>query len=117
MKSTLLFDFDGVIHDHSTNKWKGVDIIEGQPVEGIKEFIEELRQKFKIIIYSSRCLEDKGINAILEWIDQQGIIVDGITSKKLPYATMIIDDRGINFDGDIDKLRTNIQTFKVWTKK
>jgi 5'(3')-deoxyribonucleotidase len=93
-KKLILFDLDGVIHQHSTNNWKGIDIIEGDVVPGMKELIEELRNKYQIYIYSSRCLEAKGIKAIEKWIKEKGIVVDGITSKKLPYASIIVDDRG-----------------------
>lgn len=114
MKKTILFDFDGVIHDHSTNKWKGVTIIEGQPVAGMRETIKKLRETYKIAIFSSRCLEVGGKEAIQKWLDKNNIEIDDITDKKLSYASMIVDDRAINFDGDCDKLINNIKNFKVW---
>lgn len=114
---TILMDFDGVIHDHSANKWEGVAIIKGLPVPGMKECIEELRQNYKIIIYSSRCLEPVGIKAIENWLIKHGIIVDGITKDKLPFASIIVDDRAIQFIGNPDKLKNDIKNFEVWTKK
>lgn len=117
MKKLILIDFDGTLHDHSTNKWKGVDIISGSLVPGMKELVEDLRKEYQIYIYSSRCLYPKGVNAIKKWIKEKGIEVDGITSKKLPYASMIIDDRNIGFNGSVEQLRKDIKNFKVWTKK
>lgn len=114
---TILFDFDGVIHNHSTNDWKGIDIIEGQPVEGIKDCIKNLRKTYKIVVYSSRCIETRGIEAIRAWLESQGIEVDGITKDKLSYASMIVDDRAINFNGDCKKLIGDIENFKIWTNK
>lgn len=114
---TILMDFDGVIHDHSSNKWKAIDIIEGQPVEGIKECIKNLRATYKIVVYSSRCIEPKGIEAIKVWVDKNDIEVDGITKDKLSYASMIVDDRAINFNGDCNKLIGDIENFKIWTNK
>jgi 5'(3')-deoxyribonucleotidase len=116
-KKLILFDLDGVVHEHSTNNWKGIDVIDGNVVPGMKGLITELREKYQIYIYSSRCLENKGIKAIEKWLSKNGIVVDGITSKKLPYASIIVDDRCVNFNGSVDKLRKDIENFKVWTKK
>jgi trehalose-6-phosphatase len=116
-KKLILFDFDGVVSQYSTNNWKGIDIIEGDVVPGMKELIAELREKYQIYIYSSRCSENKGIKAIEKWLNKKGIAVDGITSKKLPYASILVDDRAINFNGSVDKLRKDIENFQVWTKK
>ena len=41
-KKTVVFDFDGVIHSY-TSGWKGIDVILDEPVKGIKEVIENLR--------------------------------------------------------------------------
>lgn len=105
---TFLMDFDGVIHDHSTNEWLGVSTIQGKPILGIKETIEKLRTKYKIVVYSSRCLYPGGAEAIQQWLSENNIIVDGITKDKLSYASIIIDDRAVNFSGDCDKLISDI---------
>lgn len=114
---TILFDFDGVIHNHSTNKWKSVNIIEGNVVAGMKDCIKKLRENYKIVIFSSRCLESGGKEAIEKWLDKNNIEVDDITDKKLSYASMIVDDRAVNFNGDVNKLISDIDKFQVWTKK
>lgn len=114
---TILLDFDGVLHDHSPLKWEGISVIKGQIVPGMKECIKELRKDYKIIIYSSRCMEPEGIKAIEKWLDQNDIIVDGITKDKLSYASIIVDDRAIQFNGSPDQLKKDIKRFKVWTKK
>ena len=80
-KKTLLFDFDGVIHSY-TSGWKGIDVIPDKPVEGIERLIKELRKEYTIKIYSTRCLEEKGINAIEEYLEKYNIVVDGITNAK-----------------------------------
>jgi hypothetical protein len=117
MKKLILMDFDGTIHSFSTNNWKGVDVIDGKVVPGMKELIKDLRKDYQVYVYSSRCLESKGIKAIEKWLKEKGIVVDGITSKKLPYASIIVDDRNIGFNGDAERLRNDIKNFKVWTKK
>jgi hypothetical protein len=114
-KKTLLFDFDGVIHSY-TSGWKGIDVIPDKPVEGIKELINELRKEYIIKIYSTRCIEEKGINAIEEYLEKHNIFVDGITKTK-EKAYLTIDDRAITFRGDCKMLVDEIKNFKVWNKK
>ena len=43
-KKIVVMDFDGVIHSYKSG-WKGVTEIPDPPVEGVKEFIEELRKE------------------------------------------------------------------------
>lgn len=43
MKKTVVFDFDGVIHSYISG-WKGIDNIPDEPVKGIKEKIERIRE-------------------------------------------------------------------------
>jgi hypothetical protein len=114
-KKTLLFDFDGVINSY-TSGWKGIDVIPDEPVTGIKELISELREEYIIKIYSTRCLEEKGIKAIEEYLDKHNIVVDGITRTK-EKAYLTIDDRAITFRGDCKTLVDEIKNFKVWNKK
>jgi hypothetical protein len=114
-KKTLLFDFDGVIHSY-TSGWKGIDVIPDGPVEGIRELIIKLREEYTVKIYSSRCLEEKGINAIEEYLVKYNIFVDGIARNK-EKAFLIIDDRAITFKGDCKSLVDEIKNFKVWNKK
>ena len=42
-KKTVVFDFDGVIHSY-TSGWQGVCLIPDEPVIGIKEAIESIRE-------------------------------------------------------------------------
>lgn len=114
---TLLFDFDGVIHNNSNCIWKSEEIIEGCPVPGIKECINKLRETYKIVIYSTRCNKIEGMKAIKQWLDENYIVVDEIVNKKLSYATCFVDDRAVNFNGNTDKLMKDIENFKVWWKK
>jgi hypothetical protein len=114
-KPIIVFDFDGVIHSYQSG-WKGINIIPDKPVEGIYEVISELRKEYKVIIVSSRCSEEIGINAIKLWLDKYSIVVDGIQKEK-PPVLITIDDRAITFDGNCNTLIDKIKGFKVWYKK
>ncbi len=114
MKKTLLFDFDGVIHSYKSG-WKGIDIIPDSPVEGIRELFIELRKKYIIKIHSSRCMDDRGVKAIEEYLKKYDIVVDGITKTK-EKAYLVIDDRAITFKGNCEELKDEIENFKVWNR-
>lgn len=113
-KHNIIFDFDGVIHSYKSG-WKGAATIVDEPVAGIKEAIEEIRKKYKVVVVSTRCYEPGGIDAIKQWLDKYGIIVDDVTAEK-PPSLVIIDDRAITFDGDSSTLLKKIESFKPWYK-
>lgn len=114
-KKTLLFDFDGVVHSYKSG-WQGIDVIPDKPVKGIKEAIESLRNDYKIIIYSSRCIKKEGIEAIKKYCKEHEIYFDDVVDKK-PPAFLTIDDRCICFKGDADTLKTKIDYFVPWIGK
>lgn len=110
---TILIDFDGVIHSYKSG-WKGITSIPDGPVFGIKEMIDELReQDYIVMIFSTRCCEEKGIEAMKGWLNQYKIKVDGFTAVKVP-AFLTIDDRAICFSGDPGKTLEEIRRFKTW---
>lgn len=113
-KRTIILDFDGVIHNY--NKWISVDVIDGRPVKGAREFINELRKKYRVVIVSTRCNSDEGQLAIRRWLNTYKIEVDLVTRNK-PPAVCIVDDRAIQFNGDFDKILKQIENFKVWWKQ
>ena len=108
-KKTILVDLDGV-----WNKYDGIydkNLI--PPIkEGAYEFLKELSNEYKIIIFTSR-------NLLLasEWVITNNLkeIISNVTNIKEP-SYLIIDDRCINFNGDFSKLKKEIYNFKVWYK-
>ena len=113
MKKTIVFDFDGVIHSY-TSGWKGIDVIPDKPTDGIKDVIDDLRNKgYEVIIVSTRCVEEKGIKAIQNYLKENDIVVDDIMAHK-PPALVYVDDRAITFDGDTSTLVEKICNFKPW---
>lgn len=111
-KKTVVFDFDGVIHSYKSG-WKGATIITDEPVEGIKETIDTLREDFKVVIVSTRCFQEGGIAAINAWLEKYKIVVDDVLGEK-PPAIVYVDDRAICFNGKTEGLVNEIKSFKNW---
>ena len=116
MSINVVFDFDGVIHSYHS-PWHGADVIPDEPVEGIKEAIEEIRNAgYNVIVVSTRSKTKHGRNAIREWLDKYGIVVDEIHSEK-PPAKVYIDDRAICFEGNANVLLDKINSFHPCNKE
>lgn len=114
-KPTIVFDFDGVIHSYFSG-WQGIDVIPDPPVDGIRETIEQLRKRYRLVVVSSRCREKKGLEATKRWLADHNIEVDDVTFEKVP-AIVYVDDRALTFDGDPEALLGKIRHFKPWHKK
>ena len=116
MKQTVVFDFDGVIHSYKSG-WIAPDIIPDEPVEKIKNAIDDIKAAgYKVVIASTRCASSEGRNAIKQWLKNNNITVDEICATK-PPAVVYIDDRAICFDGKPENLLNQIKNFKPWYQK
>lgn len=113
-KQTVVMDFDGVIHCYTT-KWQGATFIPDPPVNGIKEAINEIRKHYRIVVVSSRCSQEGGIEAIKEYLIKHKIKVDDVVAEKLP-AVVYIDDRALTFDGHPEMLLEKIKAFRPWNR-
>ena len=113
-RPTVVFDFDGVIHRYDS-KWQGHEVIPDEPVEGIKEAIDEIRKEFEVVVVSTRCSYPDGMAAIISYLSKYNLIVDKVSAEK-PPAIAYIDDRAIMFDGDPKSLLFKIRTFVPWNK-
>lgn len=114
---TVVFDFDGVIHSY-TSGWRGVNTIPDPPVPGIEKALAELHETYEIVVVSSRCSTQAGVDAINHWLYRNGLAqyVDKVCMEK-PPALCYIDDRAICFDGHPEGLLNKIQEFKPWYQK
>lgn len=108
-------DFDGVIHSYKSG-WQGIDVINDEPVPGVKEFINNLRRDYQVYIVSTRTADPFGMQSVKRWLEKYNIEVDKVTAHK-PPAYITIDDRCICFTGDFNGLRAKIESFEPWTKK
>ena len=108
-KKTLLIDLDGVLNNYDGNYDK--DSIPSIK-DGAKELLKKLSKDYEIKLFTSR-------NKLLasKWIFDNKLneFITDITSEKQP-AWLYIDDRGLNFNGDYQKLYDDIINFKVWYK-
>lgn len=112
-KPTVVFDLDGVIHSYVSG-WQGVDVIPDPPVPLIQKEIERIRKAgYKVVVVSTRCADPSGMNAVKNYLDANGIVVDEVLTEK-PPALVYIDDRAIRFDGDPRGLLEQIRNFKPW---
>ena len=111
MAKTALVDLDGVLNNYS-GKYNENEVPEIKA--GAREFLEELSQAYVIEIFTVR-------NKIktVEWLQKNGIshLIKEVTNVKNPYATIIIDDRAINFDGDFNKTLKQSEVFKPYWKE
>lgn len=126
-KPNLIVDFDGTLTQYK-NGWQGIDVINEEPVEGAMRFLIEAVDYFTVNIFSSRSSEEKGINAMQNYIRQHladilgtanvDIIYDKIcwpTTK--PAGFVSIDDRSLQFNGDWSKFNPKeLLNFKPWNK-
>lgn len=116
MKQTIILDFDGVIHS-SVHPWVSVVIIPDAPTMGAKESIAKLREKYNVVVVSSRCSTLAGLQAVKNWLDFWEIEVDGVQSEKPPHI-VVVDDRALRFRGDWNEVVRGIPAASVpWNKK
>lgn len=112
---TVCFDFDATINSYKSD-WLGVSILPDPPVAGIKEQIDIIREKYKVIIYSTRCSTQDGKEAVRKWLEKYNIEVDGLSYEK-PIAFVYVDDRAICFEGNAEGLAEKVDNFKNWIEK
>ena len=96
-RPTIALDFDGVIHSYASG-WLGETVIEG-PTDGAREAVAAIRaQGYRVDVYSTRAASESGRVAIIEWLQANGIEVDGVSAEK-PKALLYVDDRAHRFNG------------------
>lgn len=109
-KKTICFDFDWVIHWYRKG-WHDWSIYD-EPVPWIKTAIEELRDRFRVVVYSTRCRLPEWVMLVNEWLKKYWIEVDEVSSTK-PIASVYIDDRWYKFTGNCYELVHDIENFKT----
>lgn len=89
IKKTICVDFDGVLNEY--NGYEEGNL--GEPLSASKEFIRQLRKKYKVVILTSRPKEQ-----VIDWLNNNGFPSMEVTNRKIP-AVAYIDDRAIQFNG------------------
>lgn len=106
---TVAVDFDGTIHPY-TKGWTGSAPEDEPPIEGAREFLEQLHvDGFRVVIFSTRADHVEGKLGIEEWLRRYDLshYVDDVTHAK-PAAIAYVDDRAVVFDGSWVPVRTAI---------
>lgn len=116
MYKVASFDFDGVLAMYEG--WVDRNHF-GDPVPGMRELLQDLKKEgWRIVVFTTR-----GSTEVREWCEQHNMPVDYFNQNPeisgqnpcKPVASFYVDDRAINFDGDVDKLRERIKNFKPWS--
>lgn len=115
-KQRIILDFDGVIHGYESG-WQGVEVIPDPPVPGAREAIADLRETFEVVVFSSRCHQEGGVEAIRLYLELHGIEVDDVVRNKVP-ASASVDDRGFRFEGNWEATVAQLKgDLRPWNKK
>lgn len=107
MKEAICIDFDGVLNLYT--QWNGEDFF--PPIRpGVKDFLIDLARIYDIIIYTCRDPEK-----IKPWLSNLHLPFNNIIQK--PRAIAYIDDRGINFSGDFEKVKKELERMQEMRKE
>lgn len=109
-RQVILIDLDGVL-----NTYRGDFLIDKfHPIKaGAKEFLCKLVENYDLVLFTTRNLLKTAKWLIENDIDKY--FVD-ITNIKIP-ATLYIDDRALNFNGNFNDTLIKIDNFKThWVK-
>ena len=96
-------DFEGVIHKCSKGYYDGT--IYDDPVEGARDALKHLSEKYSVIVFTCKAKPDRGlvngktgIELVWEWLEKHDLAqyVSKVTSEK-PRAVAYIDDKSIEF--------------------
>lgn len=119
---TVAVDFDGTISQYY--KWTGPFNF-GPPLDGVKEFLEQLQKRdYKILVYSCRAKNDRIAGAIRSFMRKHDLPFDEVFVQGYkPEATAYVDDRAItvqpqkNGKEDFDKALEQLDELVEWKKK
>lgn len=107
VKKIILFDLDGVLNaytgDYNENYIPPIK-------EEAFELIRGLAKDYTIKIFTSR-----NLLLVAKWIHENNLekYIENVTNIKEP-CYLIIDDRCINFNGNYQELKEQIDNFKPW---
>jgi hypothetical protein len=113
-KPRVCVDLDGVLAKY--DNWRGAENI-GDPVPGALEFAHELAKVADIVIYTSRCSEERRRNDdgyslspaqmrihIIDWLEKHNFpYADVYIGQGKPRVAAFIDDRAVNCTPQTDK--------------
>jgi len=107
-KSTIMIDLDGVLDNYTKYDNNKIPEIKS----GAKEFLENLSQDYRLILFTTR-----NTKQATEWLIKNKIDIYfyDVTNVKIP-AKIYIDDKAINFKGNYEQTMEDIKNFNVYWK-
>jgi len=110
----VCIDFDGVINNYPGWENEGYADVRGEPIEGVKDAIKDLRNAgWLVLVHSTRCSYSGGVVGVVEYLNKYNIRVDGVCSNK-PPADVYVDDKALTFRGDWTSTIKQIEEFHPW---
>lgn len=103
MRTRVCLDFDGVLN-HFIPPHIAHDIIDGEPVEGAREWCWKVIDQVDLVISSGRCCSPAGVEAIEKWLEKYDFPAIPVYDIK-PVAHIYIDDRGWRFTGNWNEIK------------
>ncbi len=109
----IAIDFDGVVHKSSKGYYDGT--IYDEPIEGSRESLKRLSEKYDVVIFTCKSKPDRGLvngktgtELVWEWLRKHDMdkFVTKVTAEK-PRAVQYIDDKGYGFTTWIDYWENN----------
>lgn len=109
MKKDICIDFDGVLNTYT--HWQGEDYL-FEMKDGCDEFLKKLSQTYNITILTTR-----KPHLVTKWLEKYNLqtYIKQVTNQKIP-AIAYVDDRAIAFNGNYDKLFSDIINFVHYSK-
>jgi len=99
----IAVDFDGVIHKNSKGYYDGT--VYDEPIDGAKESLKRLSEKYDVVIFTAKAKPDRGLvngktgtELVWEWLRKHDMdkFVTKVTAEK-PRAVEYIDDKAVKF--------------------
>ncbi len=106
MKKLICIDLDGVLNTYCGN-YEENEIPSLR--EGAFEFLANLSKEYRIVIFTTRSR-----NSAKNWLVRNNLMqfITDVTDVKPRFASIILDDRALNFDGNFNKAYEKILKFK-----
>jgi len=110
MKKLISIDLDGVLNNYN-GKYDENNL--PQIKDGAKDFLQKLSHDFRIEIFTTRNLK-----TTMLWLIENDLMkyIENVSNIKNKYSSVILDDRVINFDGNLDIAYQKILEFKPYWK-
>ena len=111
MKKIVNIDLDGVLNQYS-GTFNEQEIKKKK--KGAYDFIKKLSVNYEIEIFTVR---DK--NLTTNWLIENNLMgfIKNVTNEKNKFASVFLDDRAINFNGNFDLAFNLITTFSPYWKQ